>query len=368
MTRPPTPALDPAMPPALPRALEPRFYTDPVTHADLRARVLLRAWHYVCHATNIPEAGDYHAFSLMGEDLFVVRGRDGTIRCFYNVCQHRGHPLVSDTGRTRVLVCPYHAWAYELDGRLRAAPGTRDIPGFDRSAVCLTEVRTDTWLGFVFVNLDEQAPPMAETYPGVAEAARALCPDIDARVFAHEHAAPEYCNWLVAVENYNECYHCGHVHKAFSDGVIDPGSYDIQPMGPGRVLRHTARPAAGEGKWYEMSGSDYGSFYLFPLFSLQIYPGGVVNTYYWRPEGVTDTTVHRGWFSADGVVDDQLQAVIDLDRDTTFAEDLQLVKAVQKGLGSRGYRPGPLVVSPAAGIDSEHSIAALHGWIRDALA
>lgn len=349
-------------------ALPARYYTDPEIFARARERIFLRSWHYVCHATNVPEPGDYYAFTLLDQDLFVTRGRDGQLRCFYNVCQHRGHSLVEGTGRTRVLVCPYHAWSYELDGRLRAAPGAKETPGFDRSTICLTEVRLEVFLGFVFVNFDPEARLMAECYPGVAEAVRSLCPDIEARVFAHEHSAQEFCNWLVAVENYNECYHCGHVHKAFSSGVIDPGSYDIQPFGGGRVLRHAARPAAGQGKWYDTSGSDYGSFYLFPAFSLQVYPGGLVNTYYWRPLSHDDTVVHRGWFSRDGVVDDQLQAVIDLDRDTTFAEDLKLVKNVQRGLGSRGYRPGPLVISPACGINSEHSIAVLHGWVREALA
>lgn len=348
-----------------PQALPARYYTDQALWEDARERILMRSWHYVCHETNAPETGDYYAFTLLGQDLFVARGRDGRLRGFYNVCQHRGHALVQETGRTRVLVCPYHAWAYELDGRLRAAPGGKTTPGFAKDCVRLTEVRLDVLLGFVFVNLDDDAAPMRETYPGVEEAARALCPTIEARAFAHEHSAPEFCNWLVAVENYNECYHCGHVHKAFAQGVIDPGSYDIQPMGRGRVLRHVSKAAAGETSWYDTSDSDYGSFYLWPCFSLQIYPGGVVNTYYWRPEGVADTTVHRGWFSADGVVDDALQRVIDLDRETTFAEDLQLVKAVQRGLSSRGYRPGPLVIAPACGIDSEHSIAALHRWVRE---
>ncbi|MEO0820114.1 MAG: aromatic ring-hydroxylating dioxygenase subunit alpha [Pseudomonadota bacterium] len=359
--------LDDSLPPAAPVALPSRYYTDPAIYAAACERIFRTSWQYVCHETNIPAVGDYYAFELMDEPLFVVRGRDGAVRCFYNVCQHRGHTLVEDTGRTRVLVCPYHAWAYELDGRLRAAPGGKTTPGFDRSRVCLTELRVDLFLGFIFVNFDAAAAPMAETYPGVAEAVRALCPTIDTRRFAHEHTADEGCNWLVAVENYNECYHCGHVHKAFSDGVVDTGSYDIQPMGPGRVLHHAAGAAQGDGQWYDTSGSDYGSFYLFPAFSLQIYPGGVVNTYYWRPLTVDDTRVHRGWFSQDGVVDDRLQGVIDLDRDTTFAEDLLLVRRVQRGLNSRGYRPGPLVMAPACGIDSEHSIAALHGWVREAL-
>ena len=345
-------------------ALPARYYTSPEIYARAMERIFFRSWQYVCHQSHLPATGDYYAFSLLGQDLFVVRGRDGRLRCFYNVCQHRGHTLVKETGRTRVLVCPYHAWSYELEGGLRAAPGSKQMPGFDRSKICLTEVRLDEFLGFVFVNLDDAAKPMAEVYPGVAEAVLALCPSIEDRRFAHEHEAQEFCNWLVAVENYNECYHCGHVHKAFADGVIDPASYDIQPFGTGRVLRHSSKAATGEGAWYDTSGSDYGSFYLFPGFSLQIYPGGVVNTYYWRPLAVDDTRVHRGWFSKDGVVDDQLQNVIDMDRETTFAEDLALVREVQKGLGSRGYRPGPLVISPACGINSEHSISALHAWVR----
>lgn len=362
--------IDPPAParPEPPRALEPRYYRDPELFRSAVERIFLRSWQYVCHETNVPKTGDYYAFTLLDQDLFVVRGRDGALRGFYNVCQHRAHTLVQDTGRTRVLVCPYHAWSYELDGRLRAAPSAQKSKGFDKCAVRLTEIRVDVFLGFVFVNLDPDAPSMRESYPGVEEAARALCPEIDAKRFAHEHEAEEHCNWLVAVENYNECYHCGHVHKSFSNGVIYPASYDIQPFGEGPVLRHTARAAAGDGAWYENGGGDYGSFYLFPAFSLQIYPGGLVNTYYWRPLDPENTVVHRGWFSRDGVVDDQMQAVIDLDRDTTFAEDLVLVKAVQRGLASRGYRPGPLAISArGAGIDSEHSIAALHGWVRERL-
>ncbi|MEM6487967.1 MAG: aromatic ring-hydroxylating dioxygenase subunit alpha [Pseudomonadota bacterium] len=354
--------------PFYPTALPPRFYTDPTSYAAARERLFMRCWHYVCHASMLPEVGDYYAFTLLDQDLFVVRGRDGVLAGFYNVCQHRGHTLVEDTGRTRLLVCPYHAWTYDLDGRLRGAPGGRTTPGFDRGRICLTRVRLETFLGFVFVTLDDAAATMDETYPGVRAAALAACPDLESRVFAHEHEAQEHCNWLVAVENYNECYHCGHVHQSFADGVIDPGSYDIRPFGTGRVLRHTAKPAMGQGAWYDTSGSDYASFFLFPLFSLQIYPGPIVNTYYWRPLAHDDTRVHRGWFSADGVVDDQLQAVIDLDRETTFAEDLALVKRVQRGLGSRGFRPGPLVIAPEGGIASEHSIAALHGWVREALA
>lgn len=353
---------------APPRALEARYYTDPQLHARARESIFHRSWQFACHQSAIPEPGDYAAFSVADEDLFVVRQKDGSIGCFHNVCQHRGHQLVEGTGRSRVIVCPYHAWAYELDGRLRGAPGTHGLAGFDKSAVCLTPVRLETFCGFVFVNLEEDAAPMADCFAGVEAAIRALCPDIDDRIFAHQHDAREYCNWLVAVENYNECYHCKVVHPTFASGVIDPRSYNIRAAFDGvKCLVHTAAAQSGDAAWYDTSGSDYGSFFLWPAFSLQVYPSGLVNTYHWRPLAVDDTSVHRGWYSRDGVVDDTLQKVIDLDRDTTFAEDLELVKRVQRGLRSRGYRPGPLVVNPAEGIDSEHSIAKLHDWMREAL-
>ena len=350
------------------QALPGRYYTDPEIYARARDRLFFRTWQFACHESRIPEPGDYYAFSVLDQDLFVVRQKDGSLRCFYNVCQHRAHPLVQGSGRVRVLVCPYHAWSYGLDGHLRGARGTKDQPGFDRSAVCLSEVRLECFCGFLFVNLDPEAKPMAVVFPGVERALKALCPDIEQRVFAREHDAPESCNWLVAVENYNECYHCKVVHPTFSSGVIDPQSYDIRVFSEAaQCLHHTAKAQSGELAWYDTSGSDYGSFFLWPAFSLQVYPSGLVNTYHWRPQGVCDTQVHRGWYSRDGVIDDALRKVIDLDRETTFAEDLKLVNSVQRGLGSRGYRAGRLVVNPAGGIDSEHSVAKLQDWLREAI-
>ena len=351
----------------LPQALAARYYTSPEIFSKARERLFFRSWQFACHVSRIPEPGDYFAFSVLDQDLFVVRGRNGDLRCFFNVCRHRGHLLVEGTGRTRLVKCPYHAWAYGLDGKLVSAPGTQGLPGFDRSTICLTEVRLEVFCGFVFVNLDSEAASMTETFPGVEEEIRALCPDIEERAFAHEHDILEGCNWLVAVENYNECYHCKVVHPTFASGVIDPKSYNIRPMGETQCLRHSAKAQSGDMAWYDTSGSDYGSFFLWPSFSLQIYPSGLVNTYHWQPLEASETRVCRGWYSADGIVDDSLQKVIDLDRDTTFAEDLTLVRGVQRGLNSVGYRPGPLVVNPNEGIDSEHSIAKLHEWYREAV-
>lgn len=349
------------------QGLAARYYTGPEVFERVRERLFYRTWQFACHVSRVPEPGDYFAFSIFDQDLFVIRDRDGALRCFFNVCRHRGHLLLEGAGRTRMVVCPYHAWAYGLDGKLRNAPRTRGLPGFTGADICLTEVRLEVFCGFIFVNLEDRAPTMAESFPGVEQAVRDFCPDIDVRVFAHEHDTRERCNWLVAVENYNECYHCKVVHPTFAAGVIDPQSYNIQAFGGTKCLRHGAKAQTADTAWYDTSGSDYGSFFLWPAFSLQLYPAGLVNTYHWQPLSVDDTRVYRGWYSRDGAVDDSLQKVIDLDRDTTFAEDLALVVKVQRGLKSRGYRPGPLVVNPNEGIDSEHSIAKLHEWMREAV-
>jgi len=148
---------------------------------------------------------------------------------------------------------------------------------------------------------------------------------------------------------------------------MDPASYRIGPFGQGRVLEHTSKASQSSQAWYDMQCSVYASYYLWPTSSIQIYPGGVVNTYHWRPLSVDDVCVYRGWYSDDGAITHTLQKVIDLDRETTFSEDLKLVRNVQRGLCSMGYRPGPLIVDPAGGIDNELSIAVLHEWLRESL-
>lgn len=360
----------PAPAPLTGTALPAKYFTDPAVFARARARIFFRTWQFACHASQVQNAGDYFAFTVCGESLFVMRGRDAKLRAFYNVCRHRGHPLLEDGGgRCANIVCPYHAWSYELDGRLRMAPGANRVAGFDPRNIRLRAVKLEEFLGFVFINFDDDAPALDDSYPGVRAAALALCPDIESRKLAHAFSAREACNWLLAVENYNECYHCPTAHRSFTEGVIDPASYNIAPFGDGggKCLRHESKAAKSARAWYDMSGSDYASWYLWPAFSLQIYPGRVVNSYHWRPLTVDATEVHRAWYSNDGAVDDALQTVIDLDRETTFAEDVKLVSGVQLGVASRGFAPGPLMIDPNGGIGNEFSIACLHVWMREAV-
>ncbi|MCY4051573.1 MAG: aromatic ring-hydroxylating dioxygenase subunit alpha [Gammaproteobacteria bacterium] len=347
--------------------LSAKYFTDDQIHQQIKYKVFFRTWQFACHESRIRNKGDYLTLSLLDQDILVVRDAKMQLQAFYNVCQHRGHRLLEGQGNKQRISCPYHAWTYDLGGQLIAAPNSGSVSNFDVSSICIPKIRVENFLGFIFINLDEQAPDLDECYPGVRAAILDLCPDIESRKFAFEHHINEGCNWMTAVENYNECYHCKLAHAEFSKGIIDPSSYRIAPFGRGRVLAHTSRPTQSSEAWYEMQGSDYASYYLWPTSSIQIYPGGMVNTYYWRPLSVDDVCVYRGWYSEDGEITETLQKVIDRDYETTFSEDLKLVRNVQRGLHSIGYRPGPLIVDPAGGIDNELSISVLHQWLRESL-
>ncbi len=352
------------------RSLEARYYTDPDIYAQEIWGLFARTWQFAGHSSRLREPGDYFTFEIAGENLFCVMGRDGVIRTFYNVCQHRAHQLVEGEGRTRVIVCPYHAWTYELTGQLRSGPNIGSVPGFNRSEICLSEVRTELFLGFVFVNLDMQAQPMDSLYPGVRQELEAFVPHYAELEPIEWVKVPERCNWKVSVENYSECYHCSLNHQTFSTGVVKPETYDIQPQG--HCLRHRTECQNLDQMTYRIDASiphagEYSSWFLWPMFSFQVYPGNVLNTYHWRPESVDRVTVWRGWYARR---DDDLTAVRELavqDRETTVEEDIHLVESVQRGLSSRGYVPGPLVVDPCGGVNSEHSILALQSWMREAV-
>ncbi|MEM8623726.1 MAG: aromatic ring-hydroxylating dioxygenase subunit alpha [Pseudomonadota bacterium] len=353
---------------ALPiRSLAARYYTDPAIYERECQGLFARSWQFAGHASAVPNPGDYFTFEIAGESIFCIRGRDRVLRSFFNVCQHRAHQLVSGAGTKRVVVCPYHAWTYDLTGALRGAPNAKAVPGFDREEICLTSVRTEEMHGFVFVNLDPHAEPMETWFPGVRDDLAEMVPNIDVLAPVEWVEIPERCNWKVSVENYSECYHCSLNHPTFSSGVVDPTSYDIQPRG--YALRHTTRCPGTEALSYPINEAvphalEYKSFFLWPMFSFQVYPGNVLNTYHWRPEGPDAVTVWRGWYTPSGEDCETIRRLAVQDRATTVEEDIHLVESVQRGLRSRGYVPGPLVLDPNCGLNSEHSVRALQEWMR----
>ena len=353
------------------RALHASWYTDPQQFNREQDLVFRRCWQYAGHVCAIKQRGDYFAFTLHGRSLFCIRDNEDAVRAFYNVCVHRGHELVTGTGNKRTLVCPYHAWSYGLNGRLKRAPGADKVKHFDRDRICLTAVRTEVVAGFIFVNLDPNAAAIEQWYPGLSDALRDFLPQPHRLKPTYTREVVEQCNWKVSVENYSECYHCRLNHPTFSSGVVDAESYDI--ITKGHILQHVTKSVAPQAMSYPIDitshphALDYCSWFLWPSFSFQIYPGNILNTYHWQAVDYRTTRVIRQWFAIDGVESDTLYRLVEQDLRTTVAEDIRLVESVQRGLESGGYEPGPLIINPERGVMSEHSIAELNTWLQQAM-
>lgn len=351
-------------------SLDARFYTDPSIFTMECNGLLARTWQFGCHSSDIATPGSYTCFDIAGESLFAIRDRDNQVRVFYNVCQHRAHQLVSGSGRVPSIVCPYHAWSYHLDGHLRSAPNLQSVEGVDTSRICLHQVRVEEFLGFIFVNLDPDARPMDEWFPQARQELTEWVPNWDQLKPLEWVEIPERCNWKVSVENYSECYHCALNHPTFASGVVKPETYDIQPQG--KCLRHTTECQNMADMTYDINSGfahhdQYSSWFLWPMFSFQVYPGNVLNTYHWRAIDADHVVVWRGWYSVNGEENPALRKLAKQDRETTVEEDIHLVESVQKGLSSRGYRPGPLVIDPNGGVNSEHPVMHLQQWMREGI-
>jgi glycine betaine catabolism A len=215
--------IEPAGAGGLEASLPSSWYTTEEIFRLEKERIFAREWLCVGREEELPKPGSHRVVEVLGESLLLLRNREGRLRAFYNVCRHRGarlcRPPEAAGGAASLpggivggrIVCPYHQWAYDFDGRLIAAPHLGDRPGFERAAFHLYPAGIDAWAGFVFVHLTpDGARPLREQLGAGADR---VCryPLGELRIGAtlrYEVAA----NWKVVCENYNECYHCGAVH------------------------------------------------------------------------------------------------------------------------------------------------------------
>jgi phenylpropionate dioxygenase-like ring-hydroxylating dioxygenase large terminal subunit len=172
------------------------YYFDPGVHqAELR-QIFQRNWLYLCHGSQIAKEGDYLVGEIVGQSIYVVRDRDGSVRGFFNVCQHRAHQLLSGSGNIKsVIRCPYHSWTYELDGSLRSAPKCEAVLNFKREDVKLQTIGVDVIGGFVFVNLDPQATPLKASDPHFAEKLLSMCPEAEQLHYVKRQYFAIRANW-----------------------------------------------------------------------------------------------------------------------------------------------------------------------------
>ena len=129
--------------PARSYTLSARYYISPEIYDREREAVFYRSWIYAGHVEELREPGSFITVPIIDQNVAVVRGKDGTLRAFYNVCQHRAHELLRGRGRTPVITCPYHAWSYHLDGRLRTARGSQNVEGFNADEFCLKGIQVE---------------------------------------------------------------------------------------------------------------------------------------------------------------------------------------------------------------------------------
>ena len=151
------------------RAMAARYYVDHTILAREKEQLFFRTWQYACHVDELDSPGAFVTTEVLGQNVFVVRSEGGEIRAFYNVCPHRGHKLVDGKGNKSTIVCPYHQWSFALDGSVRGTRTTSTSHAPEKARIHLSAVRVDRLLDFVFVNLDPQAEPIADFWPGLEE-------------------------------------------------------------------------------------------------------------------------------------------------------------------------------------------------------
>lgn len=322
------------------------WYTDPRFHAIDSDRIFARTWQGVGHAAQVEQEGQYFVATVADDPVIVVRGRDGVLRAFFNVCRHRGGPLALEAGCARALQCKYHGWTYLLDGSLRGVPAMDRTELFDRADFGLIPLRVEVWQGLVFVNLGADAPPLSAFVGGIAE--RIAPMRLDELRFAREVEYEVHANWKVYVDNFLEGYHVPYVHPELMK-LYDWQSYTTDVF-DWYSLQHS--PLTGDNALYSRDGGGEAFYYcLFPNFMLNILPGRL-QTNHVRPLGHDRCRVTFRYFY-DDVESPAAARRIEADlaySDAVQAEDAGICARVQEGLASRAYDRGRFSVKYEAGV------------------
>ena len=328
------------------------WYTDPAYFAREQARIFRCSWQYVGLTEQVARPGDFFTARAGDVPIIVARDKQGELRGHVNVCRHRGSQLVNvEQGNRATLQCGYHAWTYNLDGSLRAAPGMRDEPEFDTACYALVPVQVAAWGPFIFANPDRAAPPLADMLgelPAMVEATGLRLGAIHRKVRRTYDIA---ANWKVVLDNYLECYHCPVAHPGFSD-LIDLKSYSVAEYEYFSTQAGPPTKTAQQGKagLYDISGEVKAGFYAFlwPNFTLNIYPGpGNVSLNLFLPVDTHRTLAIYEYCFAESVPEQEIE---DFTRfiDQVQEEDVVLCESVQRGLRSGFFDRGRLMRSERA--------------------
>ena len=336
------------------------WYQTPEDYAREQKLIFHRSWVHVGHDSRLPKTGDYLTHEIGGQSVIVIRGSDGEIGAFYNVCRHRASQLLEGKGHVARVFCRYHGWTYDVDGNLSVAPHTEKVPGFERSCWGLVGVRLERIAGFLFVCLDDGAASIEEAYPGLSEMLYGCEPELDLLVHTHRMTYDLACNWKIAVENYCEVYHVQTIHPALSDGFdMDGGVWDVREQyfsmhvnedtpaqGLTKILKEGAQTDGQTYEWQDAERSDLPTMWMWPMVMFERMPGRAgMFTYNHVPMGPQRTLQVVDFYFTDTELTDQDREQIHY-VDLVRREDMAIIEAVQRGIGSKGWGKGPLLIGP----------------------
>ena len=333
------------------RAMPKSVYTSKDFLAQEIEHVFAKDWFCAGRASSLKQPGDYITLELAGQPIMVVRGADGELRAQSNVCLHRMSTLLEGSGNTRSIVCPYHAWTYNLDGSLRGAPAMTLNEGFDKKGYCLPQVRCEEWLGWIMVSLNRDARAASESLSEVEDLVGQYGMENYTETFRETHVWDT--NWKVLAENFMESYHLPICHAGTIGGL---SKLEEMNCPPGKVafnyhfifkddtlkiaLAHPSNKRL-EGDWRRTTTL----LAIYPSLLITLTPG-----YFWylslHPKGTGQVSIiFGGGMSPEFVHDTEAQAHFEQLKnllDDVNVEDRGCTEKVYKGLCSGFAKPGHL--------------------------
>ncbi|WP_405738690.1 aromatic ring-hydroxylating dioxygenase subunit alpha [Streptomyces sp. NBC_01525] len=354
-------------------------YTDPAVFRREQERIFERLWFCAVRAADLAGPGAFRTVQVGRESVLLIRNRQGEPRAYLNICRHRGARLCTEESGTvrRNLQCPYHAWTYDLDGRLTAAPNLRQMPGIDRTERGLSAVHLREWLGYLWVCLADAPPSFEETVIGAATERLGDPAALDrygtedlalGRRITYDVRA----NWKLVVENFMECYHCATIHPELTDVLPEfaDGLAAQYFVGHGAAFADEAEgfTVDGTGGFGRLPGIDdtqdrrYYALTLRPQVFVNLVPDHVI-VHRMFPAAADRTLIACDWLYRPEVLAggaDVTPSVELFHRVNT--QDFDACERTQPAMDSRAYRDGGVLVP------SEHHIGAFHRWVTDALA
>ena len=336
-----------------------RLYTDASVLALEKEKIFAHTWQVVGHASQVAKPGDYFTTELVGEPLLFVRGLDGKLRGFYNVCRHRAGPPAGGCGSRKLFRCGYHGWTYGLDGALISATEIEGVEGFRPEDFALAAVRTEVWFNLVFANLDAVAPPLRESLGELPKQAEKF-PFAEMKLFERRTYHMK-CNWKTYVDNYLEGYHLPSVHPGLNR-ELDYNAYTVEPYE--RHVRQFspirgAQPGDTTPRRYQEAREDLTTdyFWVFPNWMLNCYPDNVSLNIVLPLEPERSLAIFEWYLPEKDHTAPAAKASVEFS-DQIQIEDVRICEAVQKNLRSRSYSRGRFSVKQERGVHAFHCMYA----------